>query len=152
MTRKLRTTFLALGATAVATGGMATMAQAGNGDSIEGTVSSPGIQMVVKAADGNLHNSRIFGSVKMGNQEPMRAEGPVTCLDVDGNKVGLFYPMEQSTPSLMSRAGLGVYMNMTLKGNQVKSISYSVVPKKRGGCKPAPTFIPASGSMKVSGG
>lgn len=154
MIRKTRRTMAVLGVAALSMGAMATTAQAGANDSAKGTVSSPGVEMTFDAkTDANGTSSGTFdGAVKIGTRI-MEAKGPVTCLDVEGNKVGFFYPMTESKPSLMSDLKLGVYMNMTTDGNgNAESLSYSVVPKQEGGCKPAPTFLPASGSVDVSDG
>lgn len=154
MNRIARTT-IAGGAAALAAAAFGPgSAEAGAGDRAEGTVTSPGVEITFDArTDAAGNPSGTFeGRIKIG-ATLMRAVGPVTCLDVVGNRVGFFYPMAQTSPSLLGRTRIfGVYMNMTTDGRgNARSLSYSVVPKQRGGCRPAPTFIPASGKVDLAG-
>lgn len=40
--------------------------------------------------------------------------GPVTCLDVRGNRMGLFYPITSSDPALFARLHSGVFVTIQL--------------------------------------
>lgn len=84
----------------------------------------------------------------------MDVEGPITCLDVRGNRLGVFYSSTKSKSSLMTALRFGVYMNITTDGRgNAKSVSYSVVPfKTTGGCKPAPTPCPPTGKVSLTDG
>lgn len=155
MTHIARRVIAGIGITAMTMGAAATIAQAGANDSAKGSVKSPGVNITFDAkTDANGNSTGTFtGEVRVGAQI-MEAMGPVTCLDVVGNKIGIFYPVTASKPlNLMTAGKSGVYMNITTDGKgNAKSISYSVIPfKQKAGCKPAPTFIPASGKVTSSG-
>lgn len=78
----------------------------------------------------------------------MDLHGPVTCLNVRGNRVGLFYPVERSTPSLFARAPTGIFIYLTVDGRGgAKAVSFlPVFSRTTIGCAPLPAYMPATGS------
>ena len=79
--------------------------------------------------------------------------GPVTCLDIEGNRVGLFYPITSSSPSLFSMLGSGVFIYLQFSGAQPQSITFLPVPFARTtSCTPLPGLLPVtSGTASFSG-
>lgn len=61
------------------------------------------------AATGTFSANLSLGSLSLGS-----FSGPVTCLDVRGNTMGLFYPITSSSPSLFSMLNAGVYIYLQL--------------------------------------
>jgi hypothetical protein len=82
----------------------------------------------------------------------MHLQGPVTCLDVRGNRVGLFYPIDRSEPSLFSKLHTGVFIFMTVDGNgHATAVQFLPVPvRKVTGCAPQAALLPASGSATLT--
>lgn len=100
------------------------------------------------AATGTFH-----AKAKLGGVQLMDLEGPVTCLNVRGNRVGLYYPVAKSTPSLFSMINAGVMIYMTVDGKgQATSMSFLPVPfTSRKNCAPTPAnVLPATGSATLT--
>ena len=103
------------------------------------------------AASGHFTGTLAPGGVALGN-----FAGPVTCLTVKGNDIGLFYPIKSSSPPGLQRLGAGVFIYMTVdgKGNAVKS-SFKLVPKATtDSCDPMPgtETMSDTGSGTATGG
>ncbi|UTI62856.1 hypothetical protein NBH00_15985 [Paraconexibacter antarcticus] len=81
----------------------------------------------------------------------MHLAGPVTCLDVRGNRMGLFYPIASSSPSLFSQINSGVLISMTVDGNgHATAVQFLPVPVTHvSSCAPLPTLLPATGSATL---
>lgn len=82
----------------------------------------------------------------------MSLHGPVTCLDVRGNHVGLFYPVQGGSPSLLARLGAGVLLSMTVDGHgHATAVQFVPLPVRSvSSCAPQPTPLPATGSATLS--
>jgi hypothetical protein len=82
----------------------------------------------------------------LGSLSLLTVSGPVTCLDVVGDEVGLFYPVANSTPSVFGQLDLGVYFYAKLGANgKPEAANFLPVPTQRvSSCAPLPTLIPAS--------
>lgn len=152
MTRTIRRTLATMGVAALTTGAMATAAQADSASTDK--VSSGPVQMNFNATTVGGTQGRFNGSMKIGRFGLMDVSGPVTCLDVEGRNVGIFYPITEASPFVLGALKSGVYMNIRTDGRgNAKAVSYSVVPfKKTGGCKPAPALLPAAGHVNLSEG
>jgi hypothetical protein len=48
----------------------------------------------------------------LGGVQLFSVRGPVTCLDVRGTRMGLFYPITSSSPSVLAQFGSGVFFNL----------------------------------------
>ena len=46
----------------------------------------------------------------LGSLPLFTLRGPVTCLDVRGNRAGLFYPIRSSDPAVFAKLGSGVFV------------------------------------------
>lgn len=81
----------------------------------------------------------------------MHLKGPVTCLDVRGNRVGLFYPIASSSPPLFSMINSGVLISMTVDGKgHATAVQFLPLPVTRvSSCAPLPTLLPAKGSATL---
>jgi hypothetical protein len=78
--------------------------------------------------------------------------GPVTCLDVVGSKIGLFYPVTSSTPSALGALIKGVTVSVQL-GAKGQPVSFSFQPSltpTASSCAPLPGLVPVtSGAVTV---
>jgi hypothetical protein len=81
-------------------------------------------------------------------------EGPVTCLDIRGTHMGLFYPVASSTPSFFGSfvKGVFIYANVSKTG---KPLQVGFAPSPFGtakSCPPVPGIAPImSGTLTLSG-
>jgi hypothetical protein len=83
----------------------------------------------------------------------MTVGGPITCLDVVGNRVGLFYPITRSSPTLLSKVGSGVFLYAQLGSNgKPQSVTFAPVPfAKTTSCAPLPGLLPiTSGTLSLT--
>jgi hypothetical protein len=82
----------------------------------------------------------------LGSLSLVTVSGPVTCLDVVGDEVGLFYPIANSTPSVFGQLNLGIYFYAKLGANgKPEAANFLPVPTQHvGSCAPLPSLIPAS--------
>jgi predicted lipoprotein with Yx(FWY)xxD motif len=60
------------------------------------------------ATTGSFTGTLALGGAKVGD-----FMGPVTCLDVEGNSAGLFYPVKSSSPSVIASVPFGVLVTVT---------------------------------------
>jgi hypothetical protein len=72
--------------------------------------------------------------------------GPVTCLDVRGNRMGLFYPITRSSPSLFSMLNSGVFIFLTRNASGKPSlVGFLPVPFSSSEfCVPSLTLLPVT--------
>ncbi len=83
----------------------------------------------------------------------MTVAGPITCLDVVGNRVGLFYPITRSNPTVLSLTGSGVFLYAQLgPDGKPQSVSFVPVPfAKTSSCAPLPALLPiTSGTLSLT--
>ena len=77
------------------------------------------------AATGSFTGSLSFGGAKAGD-----FMGPVTCLDVEGNSAGLFYPVKSSSPSVIASLPFGVLVTVTRTSTgQPSGVTFVPVPE-----------------------
>lgn len=100
------------------------------------------------AATGDFVADPSLGGIPL-----FRLHGPVTCLDVRGNRAGLFYPIQDSSPSLFSMLGSGVFIYIQLdSAGKAQSIGFLPVPSSHTStCAPSLALFPVtSGSATLS--
>jgi hypothetical protein len=99
------------------------------------------------SATGEFSAHGAFGSVGL-----LTLHGPVTCLDVRGNRAGLFYPITASDPPLFAKlhSGVFVYLDVSSRG---KPLLLGFVPapiSHATSCAPGPALLPiTSGSATL---
>lgn len=141
----------------LAIGAASTAASAAPVQSVKADVTSGPFRMTINAkrAPGNPVNQatgRFSGRLEIGGVGLSEFSGPVTCLDVRGNQVGLFYPIRSTEPPFVSELPSGVYIYLTVDGaGHAVSAGFLPVPgRKAPSCAPAPTFLPATGSATLT--
>jgi hypothetical protein len=79
--------------------------------------------------------------------------GPVTCLDVEGDRAGLFYPITSSDPSLFAatKSGVFIYLQNDSSG-RAEAIGFLPVPFQTvKSCAPGLALLPVtSGSVTLT--
>lgn len=83
----------------------------------------------------------------------MTVSGPVTCLDVVGNRMGLFYPIKSSSIAPLASTNSGVYFYAQLDASgKPQSATFVPVPVSHvTACPPQPGLIPISkGTLTLS--
>ncbi|HWE33769.1 MAG TPA: hypothetical protein VG410_09805 [Solirubrobacteraceae bacterium] len=100
------------------------------------------------AATGTFVARAAIGSVGLTT-----LEGPVTCLDIRGVHLGLFYPVTSSDPSFLGKAIHGVYIYVTdnLAG-KAESVNFLPTSARTAStCPPVPGIFPiTSGTATFS--
>jgi hypothetical protein len=93
------------------------------------------------AATGNFIAHATVGSLTL-----MTLQGPVTCLDVRGNRMGLFYPVKSSNPPLFAQLNGGVFVYLTLDNAGKPQFSgFLPVPfTKVSSCAPGLALMPVT--------
>lgn len=145
-------------AAALGAGLAATGAQAAPGDqSLKADVTSGPFSFKVdafrRAGTRSTEATGTFDAkTSLGGAQLMDIHGPVTCLDVRGNRVGLFYPIDRSNPPLFAQAGAGVFIYLTLDGRgNATNVTFAPVPSRTTiGCSPQPGLTPATGSATAT--
>jgi predicted lipoprotein with Yx(FWY)xxD motif len=103
------------------------------------------------AATGSFTGTLSIGSTKVGD-----FMGPVTCLDVEGNSAGLFYPVTSSDPSVIAAVPFGVLVTVTRTSTgQPLGVTFLPVPGTQvSSCAPmASTLFPiTSGTLTFTPG
>jgi hypothetical protein len=89
----------------------------------------------------------------IGGTTLLTLQGPVTCLDIRGTQLGLFYPVTSSSPSLIGSTFHGVYIYVT-DNSAGKAVAVSFVPtiaSTASSCAPIPGLFPiTSGTATFS--
>lgn len=144
-------------ATTIAMATTGGVAQAAPAQTATGDVTSGPFHLVFDAARApgaapGAATGHFFAETKIGPLSVMKLEGPVTCLDVRGNHIGLFYPIRKATPSLLSMVNAGVFIYVTVDGRgNATAVSFLPVPVSRAtSCPPIPTLVPAMGGGTAS--
>jgi hypothetical protein len=82
-------------------------------------------------------------------------QGPVTCLDVRGNEMGLFYPVTSSDPSLLGMLAKGVFIYVTVSQSTGQAQAVSFIPSlsaAASSCAPLPGLFPiTAGTATLTG-
>ncbi len=100
------------------------------------------------SAQGDFSATSSIGSLGL-----MTVAGPITCLDVVGNRVGLFYPVIRSSPPALSMLGGGVFVSAQIGPNgKPQSVTFAPVPfAKATSCAPLPALLPiTSGTLSLT--
>jgi predicted lipoprotein with Yx(FWY)xxD motif len=95
-----------------------TPAQASPAETITGDFSYPPFHIQVSAqraagAPADAATGSFTGTLSLGSAKVGDFMGPVTCLDVEGNSAGLFYPVKSSDPSAFAAVPFGVLVTVT---------------------------------------
>lgn len=101
------------------------------------------------AATGQFTERNLLGSATVST-----VSGPVKCLDVVGNRVGLFYAITSSTPSAIAALHGGVLFSAQFSASgKPESVSFFPEPVQSvSSCAPLPGMFPiTSGTLTISG-
>ena len=91
---------------------------------------------------------------KLGSTSVFTLHGPVTCLDIRGGNVGLFYPITSSTPALFAQLHSGVFIYLAAaQGALPARAGFLPVPiATTKSCAPGAALLPVtSGSISITG-
>jgi hypothetical protein len=100
------------------------------------------------AASGSFTGQLTLGPIVVGY-----FQGPVTCLDVVGNRVGLFYPITSSSPPLANVLVRGVFVTAQVSASgRAKAVTFIPMLSARvNSCAPAAALLPiTSGSLTLT--
>jgi hypothetical protein len=89
----------------------------------------------------------------LGSATVFTLHGPVTCLDVRGGNVGLFYPITSSSPPLFAQLHSGVFIYLyAAKGAIPARVGFlPVTISSTKNCAPGLALLPVtSGSMTIA--
>jgi predicted lipoprotein with Yx(FWY)xxD motif len=151
MTRALTSGWLA--ATGLAFGallgaGSAQASTASPAETINGTFSYPPFTIQVSAqraagAPADAATGSFTGTLSLGGAKVGDFMGPVTCLDVEGNSAGLFYPVKSSSPSVVALVPFGVLVTVTrTSAGQPLGLTFVPLPETHvSSCAPMSTTI-----------
>lgn len=146
-----------LAAAGLATAGSATAATPAQSASATGVTSGPFTLsfQAQRAAEApqTAATGTFDATMKIGGIGLMDIHGPVTCLNVRGNRVGLFYPIKTGNPALLTQIGSGVMVYMTVDGKgRASRVSFLPLPLTSvKSCAPtAAEFLPASGMASLT--
>jgi hypothetical protein len=101
------------------------------------------------AATGSFVAHTVIGSTTL-----LTLQGPITCLDIRGTQLGLFYPVASSSPSLIGQVFHGVYIYVTDSSDgKAQSVNFlPTVASTATSCAPLPGIAPiTSGFATFSG-
>ena len=98
--------------------GAARAATTSPAESIAGDFSYPPFHIQVSAqraagAPATATTGSFTGTLSVGGAKVGDFQGPVTCLDVEGNSAGLFYPVKSADPSVVADVPFGVLVTVT---------------------------------------
>jgi hypothetical protein len=107
-------------------------------------------------AAANAATGTFRGTLEAGGTEIGHFAGPVTCLSVVGNDIGLFYPIDESNPPGLEGANAGVFISVKVDGDgQATMAGFLPVPVDHAdSCDPSmtPALLPATGTGTAAGG
>jgi hypothetical protein len=148
----------ALVAGALLGAGSASASTASPAESISGNFSSGPFTIQISAhraagapataATGSFTGTLALGSLKVGD-----FMGPVTCLDVEGNRAGLFYPVTSAYPSVIAAVPFGVLVTVSRTSTgKPQGVTFLPVPVTHvNSCAPLPTLLPiTSGTLSFT--
>lgn len=94
------------------------------------------------------------GTLELGGQDVGFFKGPVTCLEVKGNDIGLFYPIKESEPAGAEMLGGGVFITVLTDGRgNATAAGFMPVPTDTAeSCAPGLAPMPAEGRAVAKGG
>ena len=101
-------------------------------ETIEGDFSYPrfGIQVYAERLGGQPATAAlgyVIGSLSLGGAKVGDFDGAVTCLDVEGNSAGLFYPVQSADPGVLAVVPLGMLVTVT-RTSTGKPLGVSLIP------------------------
>jgi hypothetical protein len=143
---------MTMGATATATAAQAAPAQSAAADATSGPFHVTFHATRAAGAPPTAARGTFDAFTTVGPLALVGIHGAVTCLDVRGTRVGLFYPIDRSSPSLLARLGAGVLLSMTVDGHgHATGLQFVPLPVRSvTSCAPMPTPLPATGSATLS--
>lgn len=94
------------------------------------------------AATGTFAASNSIAGVRL-----FSVAGPVTCLDVRGRRMGLFYPITSSNPPLFAQTHGGVFVTLTLNAaGKPAMLGFQPSPMSHANsCAPGLALFPVTG-------
>jgi predicted lipoprotein with Yx(FWY)xxD motif len=119
----------------LATAGPALASTTSPAESISGDFSYPPFTIQVSAtraagAPADAATGSFTGTLSLGGAKVGDFAGPVTCLDVEGNSAGLFYPVKSSDPSVIASVPFGVLVTVTRTSTgQPSGVTFVPVPE-----------------------
>ena len=143
----------AIAATAVLTAGVLAAtppAAAGTpAESVTAAVASGPFAVQIQAsrpanAPATAATGTFTAHVALGGLPLFTLHGPVTCLDVRGNRMGLFYPITSSDPSVFAQLGSGVFIYLQVSAaGKPQLLGFVPSPLKRtNSCAPGLALFP----------
>ena len=152
--RRLIAALAGMAAFALAAGvANASPAQTANGDVTSGPFHIVFHAQRAANAPANAATGTFDADTKLGPLTLMTLHGPVTCLEVRGNQMGLFYPIASSTPPIFSMLRTGIFIYLTVDGaGHATNVQFLPVPIiTTTGCAPLlPPLLPATGSAVLT--
>lgn len=126
--------------------------------SVDADVASSAFTIQVHAtraanSPANSATGTFTAHTSLGSLNLLTLRGPVTCLDVRGNKDGLFYPIQSSAPAVLSKLGSGVFIYFDVSSTgKATMIGFVPVPiSHTNSCAPSLALLPAtSGSVHLT--
>src|SRR5438445_145978 len=112
---------------AVQPAGAGTPAQSAVADVMSGPFHIQFVANRAANAPANAATGTFAANNTIGSTTIFSVAGPVTCLDVRGNRMGLFYPITSSTPPFFAQTHGGVFVSLTLNA-QGKPIFVGFLP------------------------
>jgi hypothetical protein len=101
----------------------------------------------------NTATGQFSARFALGSTQIFTLYGPVTCLDIRGNAVGLFYPITSSSPALFAQLHSGVFIYFRVGSGLVPTlVGFLPVPiATTKTCSPGDALLPVtSGSVSIS--
>lgn len=144
--------FVAAGATGLTAGAaQAAPAQSATADVTSGAFALKFTAQRAAGAPATAATGTFEAVTSAGPATLMKVAGPVTCLDVRGQTLGLFYPVTSSTPSAIADAGTGVFIYLVADGaGRAKMVGFVPVPyATTTSCAPGSALMPAMGSATL---
>ncbi|MDP9116245.1 MAG: hypothetical protein M3O28_03080 [Actinomycetota bacterium] len=151
-------TALALAALTVSPAASAAVGPVSRAQTVLADVSSGPFHITVTArrapnAAADSATGQFAADVSLAGFRLSSLSGPVTCLDVQGHRAGLFYPITSSSPSLFSHVNSGVFIYFQLSDTGVaQSVGFLPVPiASTRSCAPSLALLPVtSGSVTLT--
>lgn len=145
-------------ATLIASGSLASAAHAAPAQTADADVQSGPIDMFIEAerpadAPPTAATGHFRGQMRVGGPTLASFAGPITCLDVRGNDIGIFYPITDSDLSGLNGM-MGAFVTLRVDGNgQAEAMSFMPsLSTETDSCAPVPALLPAEGPATATGG
>jgi len=132
-------------------GGDSTNAQSASGDFLSGPFHFRFSAQRAAGAPQTAATGTLTATLELGGNALTMVSGPVTCLDVVGRRAGLFYPITEANPFVLS-ALRGVLLSVQLGADgKPQSIMYVPFLNSVSSCAPLPGVLPiTSGTLTLT--